>query len=130
GRAIGVIGMPGDRRNEDHLEFGKIAAGAFDAIVVREDKNLRGRNPGESAALVVDGINRAHGHGARCATAQIVPDEQDATAAAMALAQPGDLVMLCADDSAAVYSRVVAEAHSRPGGSAIAAPGEFAVEEG
>ncbi len=130
GRAIGVIGMPGDRRDDDHREFGRIAAGAFDAIVVREDKNLRGRKPGESAILLVEGINRAQANGARCKIVQVVPDEQEATVAAMALAHPGDLVMLCADDTQAVYRRVMAEAHSQPGGSAIAAPGEFAVEEG
>ncbi|MEP7360357.1 MAG: cyanophycin synthetase [Chloroflexota bacterium] len=130
GRAIGVIGIPGDRRDADHLEFGKIAAHAFDALVVREDKNLRGRQPSESASLVVEGINRAQASGARAKIVQIVPDEQDATAAAMQLAQAGDLVMLCADDTAAVYRKVMADAHSRPMGSAIAAPGEFAVDEG
>jgi cyanophycin synthetase len=130
GRAIGVIGMPGDRRNDDHREFGRIAAHAFDALVVREDKNLRGRQPGESALLVLQGINRAQADGARCATATVVEDEQEAAVAGMALAKPGDLVLLCADDTAAVYRRVMAEAHLRPGGAAIAAPGEFAVEEG
>ena len=130
GRAIGVIGMPGDRRNEDHREFGKIAAGAFDALVLREDKNLRGRAPGESAALLMEGITRAQADGARCADASIVLNEQDAAAAGMALARAGDLVVLAADDTAEVYRRVMAEAHLRPGGSAIAAPGEFAVEEG
>ena len=49
GRAIGVIGIPGDRRDEDQREYGAIAAGAFDEIIVREDKNLRGRAPGETA---------------------------------------------------------------------------------
>ncbi len=43
GRAIGVIGIPGDRRDEDQREYGAIAAGAFDEIIVREDKHLRGR---------------------------------------------------------------------------------------
>ena len=56
GRAIGVIGIPGDRRDEDQREYGAIAAGAFDEIIVREDKNLRGRAPGETAANVVEGV--------------------------------------------------------------------------
>ena len=47
GRAIGVIGIPGDRRDDDQREYGAIAATAFDEIIVREDKNLRGRAPGE-----------------------------------------------------------------------------------
>ena len=56
GRAIGVIGIPGDRRDEDQREYGAIAAWAFDEIIVREDKNLRGRSPGESAGNVVEGV--------------------------------------------------------------------------
>ncbi len=47
GRAIGVIGIPGDRRDDDQRQYGAIAASAFDEIIVREDKNLRGRQPGE-----------------------------------------------------------------------------------
>ena len=49
GRAIGIIGIPGDRPNGDQREYGALAAGAFDRIYVREDRNLRGRKPGESA---------------------------------------------------------------------------------
>jgi cyanophycin synthetase len=130
GRAIGVIGMPGDRRNDDHREYGRLAAHSFDALVVREDRNLRGRAPGESAALLMEGIARAQADGARCTSAQAVIDEQEAAAAGMALARPADLLVLCSDDTAAVYRRVMAEARLLPGGAAIAAPGEFAVEEG
>ena len=46
GRAIGVIGIPGDRRDEDQREYGALAGGAFDEIYIREDANLRGRKPG------------------------------------------------------------------------------------
>ena len=65
GRAIGVIGIPGDRRDDDQREYGAIAARAFDEIIVREDKNLRGRAPGESAGNVVEGIRAARATGAR-----------------------------------------------------------------
>ena len=51
GRALGVIGMPGDRRDEDMRDYGALAAGAFDEIIVREDRNLRGRAPGVAATL-------------------------------------------------------------------------------
>ena len=67
GRAIGVLGIPGDRRDEDQREYGAIAAGAFDEIIVREDKNLRGRAPGETATNVIEGVREAQGgrHGPR-----------------------------------------------------------------
>src|SRR5215510_10906031 len=45
GRTIGVMGIPGDRRDEDQREYGRLAAQAFDTILVREDANLRGRAP-------------------------------------------------------------------------------------
>ena len=59
GRAIGVLGIPGDRRDEDQREYGAIAASAFDEIIVREDKNLRGRAPGETASNVHRGRRAA-----------------------------------------------------------------------
>ena len=58
GRAIGVIGIPGDRRDDDQREYGALAATAFDEIIVREDRNLRGRKPGESAATSSTGSRR------------------------------------------------------------------------
>ena len=59
GRAIGVIGIPGDRRDQDQHDYGALAATAFDEIIIREDRNLRGRRPGETAAHVVEGIRAA-----------------------------------------------------------------------
>ena len=64
GRAIGVLGIPGDRRDEDQREYGALAAGAFDEVIVREDKNLRGRAPGETAANVIEGVRAARAAGA------------------------------------------------------------------
>ena len=55
--------MPGDRRDEDMREYGALAAGAFDEIIVREDRNLRGRAPGATATLVADGVRAARERG-------------------------------------------------------------------
>ena len=63
GRAIGVIGIPGDRRDADQRDYGYLAAGAFDELYVREDRNLRGRPPGESAENVVRGTRARTGEG-------------------------------------------------------------------
>jgi cyanophycin synthetase len=56
GTTIGVIGGPGDRRDEDLVELGKLSATFFDEIIVKEDEDPRGRNPGEVAELIVSGI--------------------------------------------------------------------------
>jgi cyanophycin synthetase len=129
-RAIGVIGMPGDRRDDDHREYGRLAGHAFDVVIVREDKNLRGRKSGQSAELVMAGVLSAQREGGRVREATVVLQELESAISGMRAAAPGDLLVICGDDIAAVYRRVMEEAKSRGGGAAIADPGEFAVEEG
>jgi cyanophycin synthetase len=96
-RRIGVIASPGDRRDKDVRELGEVAAGHFDTLLVREDRNLRGRQPGETAELLADGVRAAVARGARCRSLDVVPDEMEAAKLALDRANPGDLVVLCAD---------------------------------
>jgi len=51
-RVIGVVGMPGDRRNVDIIEAGRIIAQYCDEIIIKEDIDLRGRQAGEVASLM------------------------------------------------------------------------------
>jgi cyanophycin synthetase len=128
GRAVGVIGIPGDRRDEDMRDYGAVAATVFDVIYVREDANPRGRKRGETASIVLEGVRRARGSGARCVRAEAILDEIEAAQHGLRRAHPGDLVVICADDSAAVYRAAVA--YDRWAGVAITAPGELSVPEG
>ncbi len=131
GRAIGVIGIPGDRRDQDQLDYGALAATAFDEIVVREDRNLRGREPGETAANVVAGIRTVrHEGGARVVKVEKILDEPAAIRAALRRASPGDLVVVCADDAVDVYRQAMALAGRGQGGTAFADPGELEAPEG
>ncbi len=131
GRAIGVIGIPGDRRDDDQREYGAIAATQFDEIIVREDKNLRGRQPGESASNVLDGIRDARANGAARGTrADKVLDEMTAVRAALRRAIPGDLVVCCVDDAVGVYRAAMAAAGTTKSGMAFADPGELEAPEG
>jgi cyanophycin synthetase len=131
GRAIGVIGIPGDRRDEDQQEFGSVAAGAFESIVVREDKNLRGRDAGASAANVLAGVEAARaGGGARTTSAQAVLDEMSAVRAALGQASAGDLVVMCVDDAVGVYRETIAASRSAGGATAFTDPGELEAPEG
>jgi cyanophycin synthetase len=131
GRAIGVIGMPGDRRDEDMRDYGALAAGAFDEIIIREDRNLRGRAAGVAATLVAEGVRRARedGSGRTIRTDKIL-DEMTAVKTALRRANPGDLVVMCVDDSVAVYKEAMASAGRREGGTAFADPGELDAPEG
>jgi cyanophycin synthetase len=128
GHAIGVIGIPGDRLDEDQRELGAVAATAFDEIYVREDANLRGRRPGETAANVLAGVREAQGRGARCRRAQAILDETEAARTAIRRAHAGDLVVICADDATSVYREAMA--FDRGPGIAIGDPGEFAIPFG
>jgi cyanophycin synthetase len=126
GRAIGVIGIPGDRRDADQHDYGYLAAGAFDEIYVREDRNLRGRKPGESAENVIRGVRDARAKGGS-ATSKVekILDETAAVRMAIRRASPGDLVVCCVDDAVGVY-RLANELLGVPGGaSAISDPGEL-----
>jgi cyanophycin synthetase len=130
GRAIGVIGIPGDRRDEDQKEYGRLAGHSFDAIIVREDANLRGRPAGEAAHNVLAGIGKAQREGARVGQAEAILNELDAARAALALAAPGDVVVMCVDDAAAVYREAVSINRGASGNVAISDPGELEAEEG
>ncbi len=54
-RRIGVLGAPGDRRDEDIRDVGRLSAG-LDRIIVKEDHDRRGRPEGETPRLIVEGL--------------------------------------------------------------------------
>ncbi|MBC5991881.1 cyanophycin synthetase [Pontibacter cellulosilyticus] len=53
---IGIIAGIGDRRDEDTIEIGRLAAEVFDEIIIRQDKDLRGRSGHELNNLIKEGI--------------------------------------------------------------------------
>lgn len=59
---IGVISGTGDRRDEDIRELGAISARYFDEIIIRCDKNLRGRTADEIMNLLKEGIEMVDPH--------------------------------------------------------------------
>ena len=104
---VAVVATAGDRRDEDMRELGEVAARYFDEVIVREDRNPRGRQPGEAAALIMEGIGRARASGpARAGYSEIVLDEMDAARRALDRARPGDLVVLCVDYATDVYKEL------------------------
>jgi cyanophycin synthetase len=115
-RRTGVIASPGDRRDKDIRELGEVAARHFDALIVREDRNLRGREPGEVAELVAAGARASAGDGARCRSLDVVLDELEASRLALDRANPGDLVVLCADRVESIVDEL--QSRVRPSGPA------------
>jgi cyanophycin synthetase len=59
-KKIGVISGTGDRRDEDIFALGEISAAYFDEIIIRCDKNLRGRTPEEIITLLQQGITKTN----------------------------------------------------------------------
>jgi cyanophycin synthetase len=103
---IGVIATAGDRRDEDMKELGEIAAAHFDVVIVREDEALRGRERGNVAGLVRQGVEDAIAAGARCKQVEVVLEEIEAVRHAMSRANKGDLLVVCVDRHAAVMSEL------------------------
>jgi cyanophycin synthetase len=100
-QAVGVVTVPGDRRDDDVRAFGELAAEIFDRIVIREDGDRRGRAPGDIAAML---CRATTGAGMEANRVSVVLDEVESVHAAIDLAQPGDLVVALVDDVPGVWS--------------------------
>jgi cyanophycin synthetase len=87
-------------------QLGRVAARYFDDVIIREDRNPRGRRRGETAALILEGVREAIASGARAGNAEIVVDEMDAARKALDRSRPGDLVVLCVDHATEVYKEL------------------------
>ncbi|MEN9214297.1 MAG: cyanophycin synthetase [Gloeomargarita sp. DG02_3_bins_56] len=90
GLRIGVIGGPGDRRDEDLMELGAIAGRVFDWVIIKEDDDRRGRGLGEAAELIRAGLLQT---GSACRWEMIL-DETTAIRTALSKATPGSLVVV------------------------------------
>ena len=53
---VGIVAAVGDRRDEDIISVGEESAKIFDEIIIRQDKNLRGRTEEEMIELMTKGI--------------------------------------------------------------------------
>ena len=103
---VAVVATAGDRRDEDMRQLGRVAARYFDDVIIREDRNPRGRRRGDTAALILEGVRDAIASGARAGNAEIVVDEMDAARKALDRSRPGDLVVLCVDHATEVYKEL------------------------
>jgi cyanophycin synthetase len=94
GRRIVVLAGPGDRRDEDLVAIAAAVAGRFDHYICRRDDNLRQRAPDEVPRIQAAALAAA---GVAAAAISVIPDEQEAIDAALAMGRPGDLVLIFAD---------------------------------
>jgi cyanophycin synthetase len=100
-----MVSIPGDRRDEDLIEMGGLAAGIFDEIMFREAPDGRGRPAGSINALMSQGAIAA-GMAPSCIHRLV--NEETATDACLAAARAGDLVVLMPTDVQGIWQRVLA----------------------
>lgn len=55
---VGIVAAVGDRRDEDIISVGVESAKIFDEIIIRQDKNMRGRTEDEMIELMTIGIHQ------------------------------------------------------------------------
>jgi cyanophycin synthetase len=110
-RRFVVFSAAGDRRDQDIVRQGEMIGDAFDGIILYEDGCNRGRPEGQCLALLHDGVTR----GRRVAHTELVRGELRAIEMALRALEPGDLVLVQADqidETLAFVERYIAE-HTR-----------------
>lgn len=90
---ICIIGATGDRREEDIRNLGKYAASTFNEIIIRHDKDGRGRTNEELTALVMEGIRSTD----RNPRVEVISDEAAAIEFAVTHAPQEAFIFVCAD---------------------------------
>lgn len=90
---IGVIAGVGDRRDEDTVNLGRLSAQMFDEIIIRQDRNLRGKSDDEIIALMVKGIQEIDPK----KKYTIIKKEDEAIRHAIGTAPKGSFITLCSD---------------------------------
>jgi cyanophycin synthetase len=88
-RRTGVFTVPGDRTDELVDQVARQAAHCFDRFIVREDEDLRGRRPGEIAALICQALQDE----APDKECRIILGELEALRAALGEMEEGEIVM-------------------------------------
>jgi len=90
---IGVIAGIGDRREEDNVEMGRLASEMFDEIIIRQDKNLRGRTEDELIEMLTKGI-KSHDPNKKFT---VFTSEREAISHSIENAVDGSLIVMCSD---------------------------------
>lgn len=106
-RRVAVIAAPGDRRDDDIRQSGREAA-RLDAVILKEDDDRRGRDPGEIAALLEEGVRDG---GLAPEHIRTLLSEEDAVRLALEELGPGELVVILASHVPRVLATV--RAHGR-----------------
>jgi cyanophycin synthetase len=92
-KKVGIVAGVGDRRTEDNNELGAIAAQMFDEIIIRQDRNLRGKDESDLINEIHDGIKSVNPN----KKVDIIHSESDAIIHAIKNAKKNSLVVVSSD---------------------------------
>ncbi|MCA1039613.1 cyanophycin synthetase [Bacillus infantis] len=93
-RLITILSAPGDRSDSDIARMAEITAGYSDLIIIKEDKDLRGRLPLETASL----LKAAASTVMDSQSLFICPDELESYQKAWSLSHEGDTLLFLYED--------------------------------
>lgn len=88
-RIIGIISAVGDRRDQDIIECGLLAAQMFDYIIIRQESDLRGRGGDNIIELLEQGIALAN----KEMEVEIIENENLAVQRALDIVNKGEIVV-------------------------------------
>ena len=91
---VGIIACPGDRRDQDIRNIGMHAAEMFDEIIIKHDKDGRGRTNEEITHLFKEGIEKID----PAIPVTIISDEIEAIQYAMDTAKDNSFIVVCAEN--------------------------------
>jgi cyanophycin synthetase len=104
GKRVIVLSAPGDRRDEDIREIAQIASGHFDHFICRADDNRRGRDQDEVPTMLK---NKLLEEGISTDQIEVIPDEQEANARALEMAETGDLILVLGDHIKRTWKQII-----------------------
>lgn len=90
---VGIIAGVGDRRDEDTIGLGSVAARMFDEVIIRQDKNLRGKTEQEIIDLMMRGITEVDAN----KKVTVIKKETEAIEFAIKNAARGSFITICSD---------------------------------
>jgi len=101
--AVAAVTLPGDRRDDLIADCARTVADSFRRVVLHEDVDLRGRAPGEVPEMVRLEIAARHPETAVTTVTTVA----EALPAALAMANPGDVVVVLHESVAPVLEVLV-----------------------
>ncbi len=90
---VGVIAGVGDRRDEDIIQLGFLSSQMFSEIIIRQDKNLRGRTEKEIIDLMMKGVHSDDPN----KKVKVIQSELEAIDYAIKNAKKGSFIVICSD---------------------------------